>query len=91
MPEEADSAFDAVTRFMVEELMVDVRDLRKRVDGLLWLAARVSVRVAVSGRMVILRSGSRASRLVDEIASLGSFSSASAALEIDSLRITSRA
>ncbi|HQY31865.1 MAG TPA: hypothetical protein PK691_11280 [Thermomicrobiales bacterium] len=39
MPEEADSAFDAVTRFMVEELMVDVRDLRKRVDGLLWLAA----------------------------------------------------
>ena len=33
------TAYESVTRYMVEDLMREVRDLRKRVDGLLWLAA----------------------------------------------------
>jgi hypothetical protein len=33
------SAYEEITRYMVEQLMEEVRELRKRVDGVLWLGA----------------------------------------------------
>ena len=39
MPEPGTASYDELTRYMVEELMKDVAELRKRIDGLLWLAA----------------------------------------------------
>ena len=39
MPDHGSSPYEELTRYMVEELMKEVAELRKRVDGLLWLAA----------------------------------------------------
>lgn len=39
MPDPGTAPYDEMTRYMVEELMKDVAELRKRIDGLLWLAA----------------------------------------------------
>jgi hypothetical protein len=39
MPDPGTASYDELTRYMVEELVKDVAELRKRVDGLLWLAA----------------------------------------------------
>ena len=42
MTEPGTASYDELTRYMVEELMKDVAELRKRIDGPLWLAARTA-------------------------------------------------
>ena len=39
MPEQEPSAFEAVTRQMVESVADELREIRQRVNGLLWMGA----------------------------------------------------
>ena len=39
MAEEEPSAYEAVTRNMVETVSREIREIRQRIDGLLWLGA----------------------------------------------------
>ena len=39
MPDEQPSVFEAITRQMVETVAAELREIRRRVDGLLWMLA----------------------------------------------------